>query len=215
VFINSLGPVKRSLAFFACLATLHGCGDPDVAHPGQSLTPAPEQSEVVEISEDVLISTLNSSFDGTRAITASLPMPVPEFAISVRLKPAGPAPSSAVFAEVTPPQPFLVGSISATHIGDTIRILTVPVTDVTEFTSILIVSQHEGPVKVYRENELVGEADPTGPIGNIVVGRGYKERYWTGEIEEFKIFDLDGATGSVEPANISDHRVIYDLHGKL
>lgn len=216
--LNNPGLVMRSVLAIAFISSLSGCGDMDIPRFGQNTDPVAEQAADLETPEADPIPDSAAIFDGTRSVAASLPEVLPEFAISVRLKPSKPAPSPALFSDHTPPQPFRAMSIAgthvvATHVGETLFVDTVALIDFTQLTSLLLVSQMEQPLIVYRDAQRVGETEIIQPIRDIFVGSGGKERYWSGQIDEFRIFDLTGATGSVEPGNISDYPVVYDLHG--
>ncbi|MFN4023838.1 MAG: hypothetical protein ACK4MQ_03315 [Hyphomonas sp.] len=216
---NNPGLVMRSVLAIAFISTLGSCGDMDIPRFGQNTDPAVGQTADLETSAADPITDPAAIFDGTRSVIASLPSPLTEFAVSVRLKPTGPAPSPAVFADTTPPQPFRFTStegahVVATHVGEALQIGSVSLINFREFTSILLVAQGEQPMKVYRDNQYVGETDPIRPVRNFYMGRSFKERYWSGQIEEFRVFDLTGATIPVEPGNISNYPVVYDLHGE-
>lgn len=204
--------VMRSVLAIAFISSLSGCEDLGINRFLKDTGPVAAQAVDLPHPEADPITNPATIFDGTRSITTNLPISLSEFAISVRLLPAGPAPSPAVYADTTPPQPFRVGTIAATHSGNTLIIGTVTLADFTQLTSIVLVSQEGQRLKVYRDNKLSGDTESAQPFQNVVIGRGHKERYWAGQIEEFRIFDITGAQGSVEPSDISSYPVVYELH---
>ena len=147
-------------------------------------------------------------FDGQSVIRGDKTPLIQPYKIEVALK-SGRDDVAVSPTEDTPPMPFLAGHFAVYQIGNSYRVLSGgeqiaviegTALEVQDFT-FSVDENDVGSMFVGNEQYWSGEISRPVPL---VIGQGFKNRYWEGEISKFKVYigELNSTSGKMTPTQL-------------
>ena len=185
--------------------------------------PEPNQEKIAPMPKTPKVQTY--VFDGTNLVYSTLEDTLTNFTVDMKLKSANTLLESPKFSETLPEMAFNIGSIVMYNfrpndywlvLGEDSQLeATFGPTDA--MSRITIVSKEDG-VTIYHNGEDVAHSDSPFLLGkNIIVGKGYRERYWNGEMEYLDIYD-DVVTPEIfteQSPRFNSNNRIFDLGAEM
>lgn len=210
---QSLRTATAALALTLALAACGGSDKAETDTAGNTSTTTETASTATQpVTPPAPAPEPGMAFDGSSFAGTPLDESYESFAVVTRLRAAGPTADPAEFTETTPPMPFVVGGVWSSQLGDRVSINSQIVPNVTsDFREITVINMAGEGLKVYADGELVGEGDAVDAATSVRLGIGYKERYWTGRVDGFKVLDLRDATVFPEITNLTQYPVVFEL----
>lgn len=187
---NKSGKLSLRMALAAPLLSgllLAGCNQSEPSAP----TPVETTPEVpVETNSDA------TQFDGTTSQVEKLDTPLSAYKVEFTLL-SEVGTGSTEYNDTSPPMPGIVGSLSFYHLSDAqYRVVVVGHTEYgasfgtpTEETQVSVVGTPAGSA-VYVNEALVLETPIADVLKGVTLGKGFNNRFWTGEVSAFEVCEI-------------------------